>query len=89
MYRYSLSMAGYRVEDVGTGFKALRRLETLTPDLILLDLMLPGLDGRTVLEELATQAHTRKIPVLVVSAAPDVEQLQVNVACVLPKPVTH
>jgi two-component system phosphate regulon response regulator PhoB len=86
LYRFALVLAGYYVEDVATGFKALRRLETLTPHLIVLDLMLPDIDGRTVLRELATQARTRKIPVLIVTAATDVE---LDVACVLQKPVTN
>ena len=86
LYRIALLLAGYYVEDVATGFKALRRLETLTPNLIVLDLVLPDIDGRTVLQELAAQARTRRIPVLVVTAATDVE---LNVACVLQKPVTN
>jgi CheY-like chemotaxis protein len=87
-YRQSLSMSGYHVEDATNGFQALQRLDTLNPDVIVLDLLLPGLDGLTVLDELAANAHTRSIPVVVVTGTTNVEVLQLNVPCVLHKPVT-
>ena len=88
LLRLSLSMAGYTVEDVATGFKALRRLDTVKPDLILIDADLAGLDRLTVLDELAAHAHTRNIPVLVF-AATDAEAQTLNVRWVLKKPVTN
>ena len=71
-------MAGYNVEDVATGYSAVRRLRTLKPDLILFDLILPGLGGLSVLSQLADYAHTRDIPVLVVTAT-DAEAQTLNV----------
>lgn len=87
-YRDALSMAGYEVKEARGGFEALRDIDSRRPDVIVLDLMLPGLDGFTVLNELAAQAHTRDIPIVVVTgAAGDLSWL--NVACLLRKPATE
>lgn len=63
----TLSQAGYRVSRAYSGTEALFALSHTFPDLILLDLMLPGLDGEKVLE------HIRDIPVIVISAKTDIE----------------
>lgn len=62
-----LSKEGYRVTRAYSGTEALLVLSSLRPDLVLLDLMLPGLDGRELLPRL------RGIPVIVVSAKVGVE----------------
>jgi YesN/AraC family two-component response regulator len=49
------------------GAEALRRLATETPDLVVLDLMMPGIDGFQVLEHLRGQEQTRLIPVIVLT----------------------
>lgn len=80
-------MAGYEVVEARSGYEALQRLETRVPDLVVLDLGLPGIDGKSVLRELATQSATRAVPVLIVTGTPhDAEDL--HVACVLTKPVS-
>ena len=63
----TLSQAGYRVSRAYSGTEALFALSHTFPDLILLDLMLPGLDGEKVLE------HIRDIPVIIISAKTDIE----------------
>lgn len=63
----TLSQAGYRVSRAYSGTEALFTLSHTFPDLILLDLMLPGLDGEKVLE------HIRDIPVIIISAKTDIE----------------
>lgn len=62
-----LSREGYRVTRAYSGTEALLVLSSLRPDLVLLDLMLPGLDGQELLPRL------RGIPVIVVSAKAGVE----------------
>jgi CheY-like chemotaxis protein len=88
IYRRCLVIAGYHVEDVATGYSAVRRFNTLKPDIILFDLLLPGLGGLNVLEQLTAYALTCNIPVLVVTAI-DAGARALNVQCVLKKPVTN
>lgn len=67
MLEEALKKAGYDVSRAYSGTEALLFLEKETPDLILLDLMLPGRSGEEVLSKI------REIPVIVVSAKSDVE----------------
>jgi CheY-like chemotaxis protein len=61
-------MNGLSVMRAGDGLSALRAVEQYQPDLVLLDLMLPHIDGWTVLKEFAARDSTRNIPVVVVTA---------------------
>lgn len=63
----ALVNAGYRVSRAYSGTEALLVLSQLKPDLVLLDLMLPGLNGEEVLP------HIKGIPVIVVSAKVDID----------------
>jgi DNA-binding response OmpR family regulator len=65
-----LTHAGYLVEVATDGEAALERIRASRPDLVVLDLMMPGLDGWGVLERLKGDSHP---PVLVVSAHGDSE----------------
>jgi DNA-binding response OmpR family regulator len=86
MYRDTLALAGYDVQEARGGFEALRRLDTDRPAAIVLDLGLPGMDGFTVRNELAAHAHTRHIPIIVVTGATEnLDSLEVT--CLLRKPV--
>ena len=69
MFRMALTLAGYRVVEAGDGFDALRQIDGNPPDLIVLDLGLPYVDGHAVLEEVTAHAHTRDIPIIVVTAS--------------------
>jgi DNA-binding response OmpR family regulator len=87
MFRRALTFAGFDVQEVGDGLAALRAIEADTPHAIVLDLGLPLVSGHMVLQDVAGQAHTRQIPVVVVTGQPgDHEGLEV--ACLLRKPVT-
>lgn len=63
-----LEVANYRVAVVENGEKALEATLREKPDLILLDLMLPGIDGFEVCQNLKTMDETKKIPVIVLTA---------------------
>jgi two-component system phosphate regulon response regulator PhoB len=65
---YHLARAGYRVSTASTGPDALEAAQREQPALIVLDLMLPGLSGYEVLEQLRTGASTRDIAVLMLTA---------------------
>jgi CheY-like chemotaxis protein len=85
-FRDALAMDGFDVEEARSGFEALRRLDTMLPDIIVLDLMLPGVDGFMVRHELASHTRTRYIPIVVVTGT--TENLDgLDVTCLLRKPV--
>ena len=65
---------GYAVEQLSSGASALNYVRDQQPDLILLDVMMPGIDGYEVCERLKLDSQTRHIPILflsAISAAPD------------------
>ena len=66
-----LSDLGCRVKYVIDGHAAIKRASELKPDIILLDLLLPGKDGWQVLSRLKKDARTRDIPVIICSAIED------------------
>ena len=86
-FQIALSFEGFETREARSGFEALRLLDTSPPDLVLLDLGLPGIDGFAVLEELSANAFTRHIPVVVVTASAK-DLSHVNAACILRKPVS-
>ena len=86
LLRQSLSLAGYMVTEARGGFEALRQLDHQLPDVIVLDLVMPGVDGFSVAAETAVHARTRHIPIVIVTAlAADLRWL--NARCVLRKPI--
>jgi len=66
--QYNLAREGYRVDVVGDGEIALERVVRDAPDLVLLDLMLPGLDGVELCRRLKEDPVTRAVPVIMVTA---------------------
>ena len=86
MFRTALVIEGFDVKEAADGMDALRKLDEHPPDLIVLDLGLPIIDGFSVQADIASRAHTRRLPVVVVTGSlVDLETL--DVACVLRKPV--
>jgi PAS domain S-box-containing protein len=65
----ALSLHGYRVWTAPGGQEALHRVRQDLPDLILLDLKMPGMDGYQVLRLLKNEPRTRSIPVIVITAS--------------------
>lgn len=68
LVRYNLSKDGYRVSLVTSGEEALKAARSSQPDVILLDLMLPGVDGLEVCRLLKQDPKTQHIPVIMLSA---------------------
>ena len=66
-----LERDGYTVAEAADGIQALDAVDRHAPDVILLDLNLPGLDGYTVLQQLRSRAATSRIPVIVLTAKGD------------------
>lgn len=65
---YHLARESYRVRTASSGPEALRAAELERPDLVVLDLMLPGMSGLAVLEELRRRPETADIPVILLTA---------------------
>lgn len=61
----------YQILTAFTGVEALEKIKSRQPDLILLDLMMPVLDGFAVLSEIKADPDLRDIPVIIVSAVDD------------------
>lgn len=68
LVHFHLSKAGYRVLTAACGREALETIRLVPPDLILLDLMLPDVDGFAVCEILRRQAATATIPIVILTA---------------------
>jgi two-component system, OmpR family, phosphate regulon response regulator PhoB len=65
---YNLQREGYEPVVAHDGVEGLRKAQTLLPDLVILDLMLPGMPGLDVCRELRAGERTREIPIIILSA---------------------
>ena len=68
LLQYKLAGHGYELIVANDGVHALSQARTLKPNLILLDILLPDLDGLSVCEILRRQPATKKIPIIFMSA---------------------
>ena len=66
-----LERDGYLVHEARDGVQALDQVDRVAPDIIVLDLNLPGLDGYAVLAQLRSRPTTQGIPVIVLTAKGD------------------
>ena len=91
MLRDALEEAGYTVVLAEDGQAALARAKAESPDCIVLDIMMPGLDGYETCAALKAEPSLAAIPVLLISATTDLRVIdraeQVGATTVLPKPV--
>jgi two-component system phosphate regulon response regulator PhoB len=71
LLRYHFSQEGYIISCAVSGEEALKRVESDRPDLIILDILLPGMNGLEVLNALTRNPKTKHIPVLILSAKSD------------------
>ena len=62
---------GYQVAEAANGVEALEQLRRARPDLIVLDLMMPVMDGWAFVEECRVQAYCTDVPIIVTSASHD------------------
>lgn len=87
IYRHALRVHGFDVREAVDGLEALRMIELSPPDLVVLDVRLPVLDGLSVREEIAAHAETRHVPVIIVTAF-DLDPGRVRNARVMRKPIS-
>ncbi|MCU0494645.1 MAG: GAF domain-containing protein [Chloroflexaceae bacterium] len=91
LFDFMLSGSGYRVSQASSGEEALAFLQLVTPDLILVDLLMPGMHGHEVIRRIKADTSKPFIPVIVVSAQADldssVSSLDAGADDVITKPV--
>lgn len=85
LYRAVLRMAGFDAIHVADGWSALRTIEDERPDLIVVDIHLPGLRGDELLHELSLRPETRQIPAIVVTGT-DIDLAVAQAKQILRKP---
>lgn len=88
-----LEQTGYETITAGTGIDALQKVRNETPDLILLDLMLPGIDGYQICSILRHDVRYMKIPVLILTARTQLKDyefgMKAGADAYITKPVNH
>ena len=76
LLQYNLEREGYQVSCARTGEEGLDAVKSKRPDLVILDIMMPGIDGLEVLKILRANSQTRNIPVLMLTAkSSEVDQI--------------
>jgi CheY-like chemotaxis protein len=83
---FALEMEGYSVIQAPDGPEALRLIREEHPDLAMVDVMMPGLDGREVSRRIKADPETADIPVLLFSAAPNPDLTLAKADGFMPKP---
>ena len=90
LLQYNLDKEGYQVLSASTGEAGLELARNKKPDLVLLDLMLPGLDGLEVCKILKNSNQTKRIPVIMLTAkGSEIDQvvgLEIGASDYIPKP---
>ncbi len=66
---------GYQVKTVATGKGIQKRISEFEPKIILLDIWMPGIDGRDVTRLLKSKPETKAIPIIILSALSDTKQI--------------
>jgi two-component system alkaline phosphatase synthesis response regulator PhoP len=64
---FTLKRVGYEVLTAGNGLEGLNRIKRDKPDLVVLDVMLPGIDGYEIARRIRSAPETKKLPILMLS----------------------
>lgn len=86
LFAIGLNQRGFEVKLAANGADAVERIRTEKPDVILLDWLMPLMDGGQMLDHLGGAAA--KVPIIVISGEPAPSSLDPRVQCWLSKPVT-
>lgn len=92
LLRLMLVRSGYEVAEAEDGWEALAQISAAPPQAVILDVMMPGLDGYAVCRQVRLQAATQTLPVIMLSARTDAESirkgLEVGATVYLTKPIS-
>lgn len=86
MWRLWLTLWGFAVEEAQNGAEAVEKALSRPPDLIVIDLAMPVLDGRAAMQALASDPLTARVPVLAMSAQTCAAEGSATAETFLPKP---
>ncbi len=93
LLRLMLERAGFRILEAEDGLQALKVVAAQSPDLLILDVMMPNMDGITVCETLRAEAETAVLPVILLSARTSSEAVRLGLAAgadrYLSKPISR
>lgn len=93
LLRLMLGRVGFEVIEAGDGLEALERVEEHRPDVMILDVMMPKLDGYGVCERLRAQKETADLPIIMLSAKTHLtaveEGLRAGATRYLSKPISR
>jgi DNA-binding response OmpR family regulator len=81
IYSEYLRMKGWTVFTAPDGRSGLNKTMELTPDVVVLDLAMPKVDGWTVLKQLRESSMTAPIPIVIISAMPDTRDAAFQAGC--------
>ena len=87
MFADALRFAGFVVVQASDGLQALRILENDRPDLLVLDIVLPSVDGLSIRDEILAHTDTKDIPIVIVTGSAETFSHRLRNDCVLRKPV--
>lgn len=92
MLRQMLEMGGFAVTEAEDGLDALEKLEEITPDVLVLDVMMPNLDGVSLCKQLRSDAEFMSLPIIMLSGKTQHRAVEEGMAaganCYLCKPIT-
>jgi DNA-binding response OmpR family regulator len=76
IYQTKISKEGFKVISAENGIEAIKKLEESIPDLILLDIVMPYMDGIDVLRKIKKEEKWKKIPVILLTNLSDKEKIE-------------
>lgn len=89
IFAAAMRQAGFETEVIADGHMALERLEQVTPDIVVLDLHLPGVSGPDILKHIRANERFKEVKVIIATADPHLaDTLRKDVSFVLDKPVS-
>ena len=92
MLRQMLEMGGFDVVEAEDGLDALEKLEEMAPDIMVLDVMMPNLDGVSLCKQLRSDAEFMSLPIIMLSGKTQQRAVAEGIAaganCYLCKPIT-
>lgn len=71
----ALNLQGYEVEATSKGEETFSKIESFSPDLVLMDVYLSGMDGRDICRQLKSDEKTKELPVVIFSADKSMKQV--------------